>query len=181
MSRNRPSAPAPYQLHRFIELIKEEGVDLKGKYASQITTSKHFYDVAIMICEGTGEENLRGMIEDFRAALPCRTRDINLREFPFAGGCLGCLGCAVTGKCVYKDGFDDYLRNEIQTADAIVYALQKKMKEKLGFLSNPVEKKLLSFDRAFDILIRIGRVFSCTVFWRVPEGHAGLLTKVSPF
>lgn len=36
---------APYQLHRLIELIKEDGVDLRGKYASQITTSKHFYDV----------------------------------------------------------------------------------------------------------------------------------------
>ena len=36
---------APYQLHRFIELMKESGVSLKGKFATQITTSKHFYDV----------------------------------------------------------------------------------------------------------------------------------------
>ena len=36
---------APYQLHRLIELIKADGVDLCGKFASQITTSKHFYDV----------------------------------------------------------------------------------------------------------------------------------------
>ena len=36
---------APYQLHRLIELIKQDGVDLRGKFASQITTSKHFYDV----------------------------------------------------------------------------------------------------------------------------------------
>lgn len=36
---------APYQLHRLIELIKADGVDLSGKFASQITTSKHFYDV----------------------------------------------------------------------------------------------------------------------------------------
>ena len=36
---------APYQLHRLIELIKEDGIDLSGKFASQITTSKHFYDV----------------------------------------------------------------------------------------------------------------------------------------
>ena len=36
---------APSQLHRFIELIKEHQVNLKDKYASQITTSKHFYDV----------------------------------------------------------------------------------------------------------------------------------------
>ena len=36
---------APSQLHRFIELIKEHGIDLRGKYATQISTSKHFYDI----------------------------------------------------------------------------------------------------------------------------------------
>ena len=36
---------APSQLHRFIELVKTSGIDLSGKYATQITTSKHFYDV----------------------------------------------------------------------------------------------------------------------------------------
>ena len=36
---------APYQLHRFIELMKEHQVNVHGKIATQITTSKHFYDV----------------------------------------------------------------------------------------------------------------------------------------
>ena len=36
---------APYQLHRFFELVKADGISLQGKFASQITTSKHFYDV----------------------------------------------------------------------------------------------------------------------------------------
>ena len=62
------------------------------------------------------------MIADFRAALPYESRVVNLRDFPFGGGCLGCFGCAVTGKCVYKDGFDEFLRNTIQTADGFVYA-----------------------------------------------------------
>lgn len=37
---------APAQLHRFVELMKETFTngELKGKFASQITTSKHFYD-----------------------------------------------------------------------------------------------------------------------------------------
>ena len=68
------------------------------------------------------DENLANMIADFRAALPCSSRVVNLREFPFGGGCLGCFGCAITGKCVYTDGFDDFLRNNIQTADGFVYA-----------------------------------------------------------
>lgn len=196
---------APYQLHRLIELIKEDGVDLTGKFASQITTSKHFYDVTahryveenccdmgmkvirglsadmedllseegrrqardffdqlLFSCEhgpfvpppvyaparnretyrpvvpaaekrldkdvvivtncAPEDESLAGMIEDFRAALPCRSRVVNLRQFPFDGGCLGCFGCAITGKCVYKDGFDEFLRTRIQTADGFVYA-----------------------------------------------------------
>ncbi|NLA77644.1 MAG: NAD(P)H-dependent oxidoreductase, partial [Clostridiales bacterium] len=36
---------APYQLHRFIELLKEQKVDLSGKFAAQLSTSKHFFDV----------------------------------------------------------------------------------------------------------------------------------------
>ena len=36
---------APCQLHRFIELLKAAKPDLTGKFASQITTSKHFYDI----------------------------------------------------------------------------------------------------------------------------------------
>ena len=34
----------PYQLHRFIELLKESSIDLSQKYATQVSTSKHFYD-----------------------------------------------------------------------------------------------------------------------------------------
>lgn len=196
---------APYQLHRLIELIKADGVDLSGKFASQITTSKHFYDVTahryveenccdmgmrvvrglsadmddllteqgqrearnffdqlMFSCErglfvippvsapprekkvyrpvlpatskqsgkdvvivtncAPEDENLQHMIDDFRAALPLESRVVNLRDFPFDGGCLGCFGCAITGKCVYKDGFDEFLRTQIQRADAFVYA-----------------------------------------------------------
>ena len=196
---------APYQLHRLMELIKADGVDLSGKFASQITTSKHFYDVTahryveencfdlgmrvvrglsadmedllsaqgqkearnffeqlIFSCEhglfaippvkaparehtvyrpslpevpkskgkdvvivtncAGDDENLANMIADFRAALPYESRVVNLRDFPFGGGCLGCFSCAITGKCVYKDGFDEFLRGTIQTADGFVYA-----------------------------------------------------------
>jgi len=195
---------APSQLHRFIELVKQSGVDLGGKFATQITTSKHFYDVtahryiqdncqdlgmkfvrglsadmddlttekgrheaesffnylcrcvkddsfealpeplpapkhlAVTVpaedaCEKPGDvviitdlseedSQLRDMISRFRHTLPIKTRVVNLRDFPFKGGCLGCFNCAVSGKCVYTDGFDDFLRNDLQTAQAMVYA-----------------------------------------------------------
>ena len=61
------------------------------------------------------------MIEDFQAVYPYPTRVVNLAEYPFAGGCLGCFHCAGDGQCIYKDGFDRFLRETIQTADAVVY------------------------------------------------------------
>lgn len=36
---------APYQLHRFVELLKGHNLSFEGKFVSQITTSKHFYDI----------------------------------------------------------------------------------------------------------------------------------------
>ena len=198
---------APSQLHRFIELTKASGIDLRGKFASQITTSKHFYDVTAHRhvqdnCGDLGMKYVRGlsadmddllkkqgqqeardffdylcwcmthdcyeplpqplpapqhkpvtavpeageksgdvvivtdcapedtqlaaMIARFRGVLPLKTRVVNLLEYPFKGGCLGCFNCASTGKCIYADGFDEYLRNEIQTAQSIIYAFSIK-------------------------------------------------------
>lgn len=197
---------APSQLHRFIALAKENGVCLQGKYATQISTSKHFYDVTAHkyieenaldlgmgyirglsadmedlltekgqkeaeqfferflwavkenICVRKAEQpnryqpveatvpqavneqpfankdiviltdntdassNLSRMITRLRMRLPFESRIVNIAEYPLAGGCLGCFRCAVSEKCVYKDGFDSFLRENIQKADAIVYA-----------------------------------------------------------
>lgn len=197
---------APSQLHRFIELVKQNEIDLTGKYATQISTSKHFYDVTahkyveenaldlglryirglsadmedllsekgrtdaekffqrflwsvkeniyevssgkkvehpkipatlplespekkktdkdiVIITDNTeSSSNLNQMISRFRSVFPYQTRIVNISEYPLSGGCLGCFRCAVTEKCVYKDGFDTFLRQNIQKADAIVYA-----------------------------------------------------------
>ena len=80
------------------------------------------FDTVIVGDLREGDESLRALIRDFGAAFPYRTRFVNLAEFPFRGGCLGCLNCAAGGKCVYRDGFDALLREKIQNADAIVYA-----------------------------------------------------------
>lgn len=195
---------APSQLHRFIELIKTHNVDLKDKFVTQITTSKHFYDmtahkyieencydlkmkyvkglsqdmddlpkksgqldainffkffissiendmfeiipaskeyelpkynvsfektskdeskeVVIVSDLCDDDENLKNMIEDFKNLLPFKSKVVNIKEFPFSGGCLGCFNCAGDGKCIYKDGFDNFLRENIQKSDAIVIA-----------------------------------------------------------
>lgn len=196
----------PAQLHRFVELMKESGLDLSGKYATQISTSKHFYDmtahrfleencydlglrylrglsadmddlmtekgqkqavdffshvvwsmahgvyerpprkapafaavplrepeaspvdekksgkVVVVTDSGADSAPLQAMVERFCALLPYDTEVVDLQQFPFKGGCIGCFSCASAGKCFYKDGFDDYLRSHIQSAEAIVYA-----------------------------------------------------------
>lgn len=65
---------APSQLHRFISLLKEQEIDLRGKYATQITTSKHFYDVTAHRyiednCKDMGLKVLRGFSEDMNDLL----------------------------------------------------------------------------------------------------------------
>ncbi|MBO5209874.1 MAG: NAD(P)H-dependent oxidoreductase [Lachnospiraceae bacterium] len=60
---------APSQLHQFIQLLKEQNIDLTGKYATQITTSKHFYDVTAHSyveenCKDMGMRVLRGFSAD---------------------------------------------------------------------------------------------------------------------
>ncbi len=182
----------PYQLHRFIELMKASGEDFSGKAATQVSTSKHFYDITahrfirdncadlgIRCLEGLSADmediltekgqkqatdwlelvlwqmqggdsaraipvtekdtakkavivtdllpddtRLKEMIDHFTAVFPYACDVINIEDFPFQGGCLSCFSCAATGKCVYKDGFDDFLRNTIHKHDAILYAFR---------------------------------------------------------
>jgi len=83
-------------------------------------------DVVIITDCAKDDTQLNDMIERFRAVLRYKSRIVNISEYPFRGGCLGCFNCAANGKCIYKDGFDDFLRNNIQTADAIVYAFSIK-------------------------------------------------------
>ena len=217
----------PYQLHRFIELMKEHNVCVSGKIVTQITTSKHFYDITahrfiqencqelgmnyirglsadmedlptkkgqeeakkfwshflwsvkqeiyepcylkntlphykpitipkdnfssnvtcansdleeklntnssnnttkkigdVVIITDTTPDNtqLNSMIARFQAKLSIQSRIVNITDYPFKGGCLGCFHCATNGVCIYKDGFDAFLRDNIQKADAIIYA-----------------------------------------------------------
>ena len=46
-----------FEVHRFFELIHDSGVSFKGKYATQISTSKPFYDT-------TAHEFMRQNLED---------------------------------------------------------------------------------------------------------------------
>ena len=198
----------PCQLHRFIELLKARGLDLSGKVATQVSTSKHFYDttahrfieencndlglqyidglsadmddlltekgrkqacdwfrllmwkigkkdfkrpvlipgrerqlqpataaeatprkegrkaviVADLSCGDEARARLVSLIDRFRAVFPYECDLVDIGQFPFKGGCMSCFNCAGTGKCIYPDGFDEFLRNDIHKHDAIIYA-----------------------------------------------------------
>lgn len=196
----------PSQLHRFIQLMKCSGVDFRGKVATQLTTSMHFYDVtahrfiedncadmalpfvdglsagmedllcdkgrqqlidwfehmvwslehsyyktplaynggftpvpsepisaqsekncsrkAVVVADFSKSEHLRSMVNRFVSVFPYGCDVIDIAEFPFMGGCISCFNCSGDGKCFYKDGFDDYLRNVIHKHDAIIYAFK---------------------------------------------------------
>ena len=60
---------APCQLHRFIELMKQHQADVACKWASQLTTSKHFYDITAHryiqdICGDLKLKYVRGLSAD---------------------------------------------------------------------------------------------------------------------
>ena len=60
---------APSQLHFFFRQIKEKGFTFEGKYATQISTSKHFYDVTAHKyveenCRDLGMKVIRGLSAD---------------------------------------------------------------------------------------------------------------------
>lgn len=101
---------APCQLHRFIELMKEHGVNVAGKAATQITTSKHFYDVT---AHQYIQDNCQEMGMNFVRGLSADMEDLTTKKGQKQ---------AVDGTCIYKDGFDTFLRENIQKADAIIYA-----------------------------------------------------------
>ena len=76
---------APYQLHRFIELTKASEVNLTGKAATQITTSKHFYDVTAHRyvqdnCQDMGLNVIRGLSADMDDLL-CEKGQREAKEF----------------------------------------------------------------------------------------------------
>jgi hypothetical protein len=95
--------------------------DSPSPEASAKDISKRIVVITDLSADGS-DTVLADMIGRFRESVSCTCDVVNIREFPFKGGCLGCFHCAADGTCIYKDGFDSYLRNNIQSSDAIVYA-----------------------------------------------------------
>ncbi len=104
------SAPAPVTQARHIPVTPVE------------TTEEKNGDVVIVADMKPTDTQLQSMISRFRAVCPKNTKLVNIHDFPFKGGCISCFRCAANGKCIYKDGFQELLRDNIQKSQAIVIA-----------------------------------------------------------
>ena len=79
-------------------------------------------DIVILVDSSNSNPTLEAMVKYFRAKIPYKTRVIDLGSYLFKGGCLGCFHCAPKGKCIYNDGFESLLRDQIQKSDCIIEA-----------------------------------------------------------
>ncbi len=108
----------------FFSLQHTTNPSIVPEYTRCFTETEKTSDKTVcIVCDlRPDDENLKNMIEDFKAITPHQVKLVNLFEYKFQGGCTGCFHCAVNGDCFWKDGFDKFLRNEIQTCDSIIYA-----------------------------------------------------------
>ena len=80
---------------------------------------------AVVLTDQTpGDGNLNAMVERFVEVFPGPSEVVNLHDLDIKASCQGCLQCAYDNQCVYegKDGFSDFYRATVETADVLVFA-----------------------------------------------------------
>ncbi len=83
---------------------------------------KDGYDTLILTDCKPDDTVLQTMIREFQRNYAYPVRIFNIRDFRLRSGCMGCLKCALKGHCVYKDGFEELVKNCHEKADATVIA-----------------------------------------------------------
>ena len=80
--------------------------------------------VAVVTDARPGDDNLNGMIGRFTRALSGDVEVLNLGDVEIKGDCQGCIQCGYDFTCAYegKDGFIDFYRDKVMTADAVIFA-----------------------------------------------------------
>ncbi len=91
----------------------------------EVTTEiehKNNYTVSLVVDYSQDKERLETMVNNFVKQFPYKVNVVDLSAFNFKGGCLGCLKCALDGKCIYTDGFNDFYEKQVLSGAAIIYA-----------------------------------------------------------
>ena len=70
------------------------------------------------------DTNLAKMVERFRTSFSGDVEVINLHDVDIKGGCMGCMQCGYDNVCAYtgKDGFVEFHKTKVETADILVWA-----------------------------------------------------------
>lgn len=78
-----------------------------------------------VITDAAGDDaNIMEMTGYFAGQFKQKPEIINLRDIDIKGGCLGCIKCGFDNVCAYegKDGFIDFFRDKVMTADILIFA-----------------------------------------------------------
>lgn len=129
-----------WRLEQFFELVREAVVEDRVPGTTTVTLAptpiykslgapenridQGALKVRVITDAGEGDENLKKMIARFAASFAMPPEVLNLRDVDIKGGCLGCVRCGLDNVCVYegKDGFVDFYREKVRTADVLIIA-----------------------------------------------------------
>ncbi len=80
--------------------------------------------VTILTDATDADSNLNKMIETLKNSFVDQTnvKVINLHDINIKGGCLGCIQCGFENKCIYKDDYVTFFRDQIKNQPIMIYA-----------------------------------------------------------
>lgn len=108
----RSYSPLPLSDFTYRPDVAKEVISTEGK------------KILVLTDAASGQDNLMKMVERFCNSFSESIEVVNLREIDIKGGCLGCCECGYDNTCVYngKDGFSDFYKNRVGTAEIIIFA-----------------------------------------------------------
>ena len=132
----------PYQLHRFIELLKENNIEVKNKFATQFSTSKHFYDVTAHKfleenCLDLGFKYIRGLSADMEDLMKKEGQDDAINFFNYLifsienNLYMQSINSKTEDKIIYKRRFNNNIENKDSSKDVLILSNTSKDDENL--------------------------------------------------
>ncbi len=101
--------------------IKNNSIDYK--YNSSIESKGKKESSIVIVYDGKNySNNLKNMINSLEDKCNYLIHKLDISNIDIRGGCLGCLKCAFSETCVYKDDFEQVHKEKVIGADIVLYA-----------------------------------------------------------
>jgi multimeric flavodoxin WrbA len=80
--------------------------------------------VVILHDEKSTDSNLAKMVARCRSTFADEVNVVNIHDIDIKSSCLGCIECGANNRCTFtdKDGYIEFYKSTVMTADVIVYA-----------------------------------------------------------